>query len=198
MRIGRIFAALALTALAVLVVVPAPASAQGGSDSKSSTNEIYQANAMNLMGPAAGRSVGITFTITSFATDADKQTLADALAEGGSEGLMKALKKMDCGYVAATGRISWTLNAAWKEPTEDGGYRIRGMFQRQTGFRENYANTRSLDYDFSLFELVLDAKGKGKGQIIPAAKITFTKSNTIAIENFGAQPALLMGLTRRK
>ena len=45
---------------------------------------------------------------------------------------------------------------------------------------------------------VLDAKGKGKGQIIPAAKVTFTKSNTIAIENFGAQPALLMGLTRRK
>lgn len=197
MRIRAFCTALTLMALAVLAAPGSPVRAQDGSE-KSSNKEIYQFTAMNLMGPASGRGIGVTMTITNYATDEDKLTLANALAEGGSDGLMKALKKMDSGYVNVTGRTGWTLNAAWKEPSEDGGYIVKGLFQRQTSFRENYANTRSLDYDFSVFQLVLDAKGKGKGQMIPAAKITFTKGNTIAIENFGAQPALLMGVSRRK
>jgi hypothetical protein len=182
--------------LTLMMLAFAPVTVRAGGDS--GEREVYQATAMNLMGSLAGRGVGVTFSITSYRTDEEKLALANALAEGGSEGLMKALKKFDSGFVNVTGQTGWKLNCVWKSPTEDGGYRIAGILERQTRLGEHYANTRSLDYDFTVFEFFVDAKGKGKGQLIPAAKITFSKSNTVSVESFGAQPALLMGVSRRK
>jgi hypothetical protein len=169
---------------------------------KNPNRQTFQCMMMNMMGAFAGRPISIQIVINEYATDADKQMLITALEEGGEDALMKALKKMDCGFVTVTGSTGWKVNAAWTNPTPDGGKRVVCFFERPTAFGELYTSSRSLDYQFAIIELLLTAEGKGvkdgNGTIIPAAQIGFTKQGKLAIESFGAAPGRIMGLSERK
>ncbi|HQR40153.1 MAG TPA: hypothetical protein PLF26_17355 [Blastocatellia bacterium] len=195
-RVAIVSALVMAFAGSVFAAGPTPA------DDKYPNKQIFQCMALNMMGAFAGRPIGLEITINQYNTPADKQTLITALQEGGQEGLMKTLQKMDAGFVTVTGSTGWKVNAAWTNPTSDGGKRVVCFFQRPTTFAENYSDSRSLEYQFAIIELLLgpDNKGEksGNGTIIPAAQIGFTTSGQIGIESFGAQPGRIMGLSERK
>jgi len=83
-------------------------------------------------------------------------------------------------------------------PFPDGRRRVMMVTNRTIAFFESYNATRTKDYPFGVVELLLNKDGKGTGSLIVAAKIKFTKSDSIEIENYGIDPIRLVNVQREK
>ena len=69
---------------------------------------------------------------------------------------------------------------------------------RQVSFREVSNSARSMQYQFTLIELHIDKNGKGKGKLVPAAKVSWdTKAKKIEIDNYNALPVDLINVTAK-
>ena len=59
-------------------------------------------------------------------------------------------------------------------------------------FWELYNRPRSVDYEFTVAEIRLGPDGKGTGELVPAAKITWNQDrHTFEVENFSNSPVRL-------
>jgi hypothetical protein len=121
------------------------------------------------------------------------------LRDGGSDDLLKALGKQRCGRIQIGSGIGRDVNVISATRTEEGERKITIIFERWLESFEVRYGTRSRDYPFSYIELFVDDdKGKAEGTMIPLAKIRSRGEKTIEVENFGAYPARLLSVRRRK
>lgn len=158
--------------------------------------EVYSATAVAIAGVAGGSVVQVTIGIDDYTTDEERLQLAQALIEGGSDALRKAMNKMKKGRVSVVGRTGTKVNYIRAWPTAN-GRRIIMATERPMTFFELRRGTRSRNYEFGFIELRLDEKGRGSGVLIAAAKIKFIEDQQkIEIEHYGIEPVRLTNVRR--
>jgi hypothetical protein len=132
--------------------------------------------------------------VNSYTTPGQVRELNDALQQGGQDGLLKVLSKMDGGRIQLGSGIGVTANAVIADPWGEGGTKLTVLYERNVRFSELRYGTRSSDYRVGYAEIFLDRNGKGEGTLIPAARVRLRDGNTWEVEDFGTFPARLMGL----
>jgi len=134
-------------------------------------------------GGAGGSTVSFDLRVNKYNTDDDIKNYAALLADNGPDALRRALEKQDVGQLSPTGRVGTQIAIARKLRRGDKTI-VRVVTARNLSFVELRYSGRSVDYPYTILELVLDKNGKGSGTAIAAAKIRFNKKkNTYEIES---------------
>jgi len=145
--------------------------------------DYYSAVWAVVGGSGGGSTVSINIRITRYNTDEDLKNFASLLVEGGPDRLRRALEDEDVGQLSPTGRVGTPIAIA-RKLVKGNKTIIRVVTARNLSFVELRYSGRSVDYPFTIVELVLDKDGKGTGTAIAAAKIRFNKKkNTYEIES---------------
>ncbi len=139
--------------------------------------EQYSAVWAVVGGGAGGSTVPIDIRINKYNTFDDIKGYAD-LVKTGPAALRSALEKQDVGQLSPVGRVGIPIAIARK--LVDGEKTIiRVVTVRNLSFVELRYSGRSVDYPYTILELVLDKDGKGTGTAIAAAKIKFNKKTGV-------------------
>ena len=165
---------------------------------KSKPIERLRAFAASL---GTGRSAVVEIIINRWSTDEERDHLLTTLQEFGPDRLLDELQKIrpPVGHISTTGRLGWDLFYARDIPNPDGSRRVTFATNRRVAFGEAASNTRSMQYQFTLGELHLDAKGKGEGKLVPMARVSWNKDQKkLEIENYNALPVDLLSVTAEK
>lgn len=184
-----------MPALACVLALAAPAAA--------ATTPVasYHAVAVNMSDVGTRGVDSLEITVERWTTDEEFAVLRDALLEKGSDALLSALQKTRprVGYIRrADGGLGWHLYYARKEALPEGGYRVVIATDRPMSFWERTNNPRSADYELLIAEMRVDKDGKGQGQLMPMARVSFDdKSNELEIEGYASQPVRLTQVTQR-
>lgn len=186
----------------VLVAAGAAAVHGQGVEKKRETFTATVLQTANMRLPAGG-TFQITMNVDEWTSIEERKRLVDIFKEGGSEALMKELRKTKAGYIVPPAFVrwpSWELDVAASIPQPDGGRIVRLFTERPIAFAEAYYNTRSRDYEFGVVELRLNADGEGEGKTIPAAKLSLDKDGQIVIETlpYTTGPQRLIGVRQWK
>ena len=167
---------LLLITMLLIAITPAPSQGNG----KSAT---IDATAMGTS-TQLGANVSVKVIINRFSTEEERQQLIAAFKQGQSQGLVKALGKMQpAGRIAITGTIGYDLAyiRLIRTPT---GRVIRFATDRQIRFGEAYHNTQSTAFDLTAGEFDLnDAdKNKSTGVLYPASQLIINKKGELQFE----------------
>ncbi|HET7291296.1 MAG TPA: hypothetical protein VFM88_02630 [Vicinamibacteria bacterium] len=187
-----------VSALAFVALLPAGAAPADEKETFFAT--VVQTSNMRLPG---GGTFQITMNVEQWTSLEERKRLLGVFKEGGSEALMKELRKQKAGYIVPPALArwpSWEVDVAASIPQPDGGRIVRLFTERPIAFGEAYYATRSKDYEFGIVELKLDAKGEGEGMTIPAAKLSMNEEGQIVVEStpFTTGPQRLMGVRQWK
>ena len=151
-------------------------------------------------GSAGGATVPIDIRINRYNKDEEINQYATLLAKSGPAGLRSALDKQDVGQFSPVGKVGTPLAIARKLVNGD-MTEIRVVTLRIMSFAELRNGGRSVDYPYTMLDLVVDKDGKGTGTAIGAAKIRFNKKkNVYEIESFrhGADYNKLLNVRQMK
>jgi hypothetical protein len=129
------------------------------------------------------------------APEAARKTPESALADA-------LLKAPVVGYLWSSEVAGYALHYAVRLPDQGGGERIILITDRRLGaFNDLWKPVGSdavTNYEFSVVELRLNAKGEGEGKASLTGKVTFdSAAKTIGLENYSAAPVVLKGVKRR-
>src|SRR5215212_3932724 len=164
--------ALALCFVACGAVLPANAYAKTARTTRAAqSRQIVTGTVVGISGRLAGRSRPFTLHVNSYTSASDAERLNNALRSGGEGELMDVLSRLDAGRIAVGTGVGVPANAVLATPTAEGGTKLMVLFERNIGFYELRAGTRSSDYRFGYMEIFIDGRGRGEGTFIPAAKI---------------------------
>jgi hypothetical protein len=146
-----------------------------------------------------GRRVGSSsgpfrLIVNRYTTPGEVRELNDALQRDGQDGLLKTLSKMDAGRVQIGAGVGVTAGAVIADPWGEGGTKLTVLYERYPSISELRYGARSADYRVGYAEIFLDARGRGEGTLITAARVRLRDGNTWEVEDFGVYPARLMGL----
>ena len=145
------------------------------------------------------RSSNFTLKIQGATSDSEVNGLRDILEADGQNNVLKAIKDNDLGSFSIGNGLSRTVNVV-RQTEVDGKQKLFIVFERWLQYAEVRNGYRSLDYPFSVIELVIDPKtGKGEGTFIGAAKIRWVKDSKkatqyVEIQNFATYPAKLVNV----
>jgi hypothetical protein len=152
------------------------------------------------MRQGSSRIFPITFHVESWTTEEEGERLQAILKESGPEGLLREFQKgkTRAGYVlspAFAREPSWRVAMATAVETPRGRV-VRLLTDRPIQFGEAYYSSRSLDYEFAAFEFTLDAKGRGQGLAIPAARLSQDADGQVVVETlpYTTGPERLIGV----
>jgi hypothetical protein len=143
-----------------------------------------------IQGQAMGQStqMGQTFNVTviieEYSTPDDQKALLAAFTEKKNEGLVNALSKMKTkGRLSITGTLGYDVSYIRSFPQPDGSTKIRLVTNRPITFGEAWSDSRSMDYNLSGLEIVLNANNKkNSGMLAPACQFKMNKENQIELE----------------
>ena len=122
------------------------------------------------------------------------ERLNQALRGGGQEELLRVLSRLNAGRISIGNNVGVRANAVISTPAAEGGTKLTVLYERNVAIFELRYGARSADYRFGYAEIYLDARGRGEGTFIPAAKVKLEGGNNWVVEDFGEFPARLMGL----
>ena len=175
-----------LGALCLVAASAAPALAQ--------SRQYVQGQVIGIGGRRAGLNRPFSLTVNNYTSPDDVQQLNRALSSGGQDELLRVLSKLDAGRVSVGNNVGVRANAVIATPTAEGGTKLTVLYERNVAIFELRYGARSADYRFGYAEIYLDARGRGQGTFIPAAKVKLEGDNNWVVEDFGEFPARLMGL----
>jgi hypothetical protein len=149
----------------------------------------------------AGASANFSIYVDSYSSDLEARAMASEFALGGYKALRKALDKAPLkGRITMAGRDgSYELKLIRSQPTEN-GRRIFAVGGRAIRFLDAYYSGRSHDYHFGVLQLELksnDGREPGSGVLFHRARITKLEADTIALEDFGIEPARLTNVLKQ-
>jgi hypothetical protein len=175
-----------LGALCLVAASAVPAAAQ--------SKQYVQGQVVGIGGRRAGLNRPFSLTVNNYTSPDDVQRLNQALSSGGQEELLRVLSRLNAGRIAVGNNVGVTANAVIATPTAEGGTKLTLLYERNVAIFELRYGARSADYRFGYAEIYLDARGRGQGTFIPAAKVKLEGGNNWVVEDFGEFPARLMGL----
>ena len=161
---------------------------------EASAQQYVQGQVVGIGGRRAGLNLPFSLTVNNYTSADDVQQLNQALRSGGQDELMRVLSRLNAGRIAIGNNVGVTANAVIATPTAEGGTKLTVLYERNVAIFEMRYGTRSADYRFGYAEIYLDARGRGQGTFIPAAKVKLEGDNNWVVEDFGEFPARLMGL----
>jgi hypothetical protein len=182
-RRGTVFL---LGALCLVAASAASAAAQ--------SRQYVQGQVVGIGGRRAGLNQPFSLTVNNYSSPDDVQRLNAALRSGGQEELLSVLSKLNAGRVSIGNNVGVRANAVIATPTAEGGTKLTVLYERNVAIFEVRYGARSADYRFGYAEIYLDARGRGQGTFIPAAKVKLEGDNNWVVEDFGEFPARLLGL----
>jgi hypothetical protein len=155
----------------------------------------FDALAVNFDGPAGVVAGPVQIQITRWTTDAERDALATALKDHGSEEMLKVLSKLPrVGSIRTPYSVGYPLRYA-KRSTLDTKEQIVVVTDRPMYLAERRANTRSRDYPFTVVELRMGPDGVGEGRMaVPAKVIVDADGNLVSVENLTLAPILLQNV----
>jgi hypothetical protein len=143
-----------------------------------------------------GKNINIKILIYSWSTPEDQQALREAFKKGQSNGLAKALEKMNAvGRIQVPGTVGYELGYAKTLQTENGRI-VRFAAKRRIAFGEAYNDTRSMKYNLTAGEFVLndkEDKDKSTGTLFPAAQLIINDKGELQWELY-KNPWQLVGI----
>jgi len=153
--------------------------------------ERFTANLMATNTPGGmARMMRLSITIERWTTDEERGALLVALRDGGTDGLVKAMRDLDVGYVQIGSSLGWRLRTAATWQTDE-GRKVRVVTDRPIHFQEHYRGTRSADYPIGVVEFILPPTGDGTGALLAATQVKFDDQGRIEVKslphNTGAQ-----------
>ena len=175
-----------LGALCLVAASAAPALAQ--------SKQYVQGQVVGIGGRRAGLNRSFSLTVNQYTSPDDVEQLNRALRAGGQDELHRVLSKLNAGRVSIGNNVGVTANAVIATPTAEGGTKLTVLYERNVAIFELRYGTRSADYRFGFAEIYLDARGRGEGTFISAAKVRLEGDTNWVVEDFGEFPARLMGL----
>jgi hypothetical protein len=203
MSANRLLSAFVVACLALLVTSggliaqkPAPLSSPGDRVQISGW-------ALNMSNTATGANQTIQIDINQWSTAAERDRLIDVFMEKKQNGLTRALEDLPergnfrfPGYMGPdpnnTMRLGTDIRYAMNHPLPDGGRRIVIITPRVMGFAELRNQPRTVDYPFTMFQMVFDKAGTGEGRMAYATQISFDKKKQqIELENYSSEPVRL-------
>jgi len=158
--------------------------------------ESYVATVAGMHG-ARNQPYQIKIEIAGYTSEEDAAKLADVLKSGGQDALVKALASYKLGTIAPFGRQGSDLNYVRVFNTDKGKV-IRMISNREMDFFEYKYNGRSVDFPFSIVELLIKNDGKMEGWIIIAAKIGINKDHGLDVESLGMEKTYLVSIQKKK
>ena len=161
---------------------------------EASAQQYVQGQVIGIGGRRAGLNRPFTLLVNNYTSADDVQQLNQALRSGGQDELLRVLSKLDAGRVSIGNNVGVKANAVIATPTAEGGTKLTVLYERNVAIFELRYGARSADYRFGYAEIYLDARGRGQGTFIPAAKVKLEGDNNWVVEDFGEFPARLMGL----
>jgi hypothetical protein len=105
------------------------------------------------------------------------------------------------GYIWTNEAVGYSIKYAYRMPATDGSERLMLITDRRLGgyttsWKPNAASTGP-EYDFSIVEIRLNAKGLGEGKSSLTTKVMFdSDAKTLAIENYAMTPSVLTNVKR--
>jgi hypothetical protein len=111
-------------------------------------------------------------------------------------------KATTIGYIWTNEVVGYSVKYAFHAPLPNGGERLVLAVDRRLGgvtpsWKLKDAST-STDYEFTLLEFRLDAKGAGEGKTSLTTKVVVDNdAKTLALENYSATPAMLASVARQ-
>lgn len=189
----RIIAQLSVTALVAGLLLFTPAFGQEKSESDN-YSALWAATGVG------GASVSINIHIERYNTDQEIKNFAEILKKDGPDGLRNALEKQDVGQFSPVARVGTEIAIARRLVKGDKTI-IRVLTVRNLSIAELRNAGRSVDYPYTMLELVVDKGGEGTGAAIGAAKIRFDKKKGVyEIESFehGSAYNKLLNVRRTK
>ncbi len=105
------------------------------------------------------------------------------------------------GYIWTNDVTGYSIKYAYHASLPDGGERIVLATDRRLGAYspawKPVAATPVTDYEFTLIEIRLDAKGLGEGKTSLTTKVIVdNEARTVALDNYAATPAILKNVKR--
>lgn len=157
--------------------------------------ERFTASLIRPYGPSRTRTTFLTVGIDAVTSDAEVETLRKLMATEGFPAVKKRLEDAEMGALFTTGSLAVPLCFVRVEAKpEGGGRRIIGLAARRIAFFETWHQTRSLEYPWSVVILDVDAKGKGQGQLMEAAKIEVGETGRVEVTYSTRTPAKLINV----
>ncbi len=186
---GRLSALVVI--IASILVAPAQAVAQEGE------RETFIGFAVATSGVARGGTTILNMHIDGWTSDADRERLARAIVGDESSKLVDILRDLDeVGFVQVAGKPGYRLRYA-RSFEQGGRRRIILATDRPIGLVESMTSTRSLRYQITLIELLVDAEGNGEGAVIVGAKIDFdAEEQSVTVTSYGSAPVRLTNVRR--
>ena len=184
---------LALCFLSVGTLPPVNAyakTARAGSVAQS--RQTVTGTVVGISGRLAGRTLPLRLIVNNY-TSADDADRLNAALRSGQDELLSVLSKLDAGRISVGNNVGVTANAVIATPAAEGGTKLTVLYERNVAIFELRYGARSADYRFGYAEIYLDARGRGQGTFIPAARVRISGNNW-EVEDFGVYPARLMGL----
>lgn len=158
------------------------------------SRQYVQGQVVGIGGRRAGLNRSFSLTVNNYTSPDDVEQLNRALRSGGQDELMRVLSRLNAGRVSIGNNVGVKANAVIATPTAEGGTKLTVLYERNVAIFELRYGARSADYRFGFAEIYLDARGRGEGTFIPAAKVKLEGDSNWVVEDFGEFPARLMGL----
>lgn len=160
--------------------------------------ERFTAFAVDVNAAAPRNTAIVDIHIDRWSTEAERKALTSTLLEQGPDALLRALQQQrSVGRISTPDSLGYDLRFAYQEPGEDGGRRVIVATDRPIGYWEARDQPRSINYPFTVIEMRIGRDGTGEGKMSIATKITAV-GNTIALENYEAQPVRLQSIRSKQ
>jgi hypothetical protein len=194
-----------VAAAAVAVVVGVSAFAQQPSLEQGPTKKDplrFDAFAVQMQG---GRAGSVQIVIERWSTDQERQMLIGLIGtketdRDAQSKLIDGLQgiKERCGYIRTPNSMGWDLKYAKENMLPDGTRQIVVVTDKPVSFVAARAQTRTMDYPFSLIEMRFPPDGgKGEGKLLSQTSMSI-KDGRLQLEIYGQEPTRLTNITERK
>ncbi len=191
------YATVAVLGVALLALAP-PATAQAEDMDEPARFDAQAVNMSNIQGRGTA-TARLNIVVNRWSTDEERNSLLEALKEGGRRSLPDALTSQDrVGTIRESRSRAEFLRYSRRFDLPDGGQRIILATDRPMGFIEMSRSLRTTDYNVSLVQLNLNADGEGDGSIFLGAQIVWDEENRqIVVEGFATEPIRLTRVRAR-
>jgi len=161
--------------------------------------ETWTARAETRTPDAKLRTAPVTISLDRMLTTAERDTLLAAFKSGDAAALKKALTaQQTLGYVEGGNKVKVPVKFAF--PRSTGGGKIVTIVCNEpiVHIGGDVPNAKpKAGYDLAYVLLVLDADGKGTGEVAPAAKLKIRDDGALVTEDYGADTVWLKDVARK-
>jgi hypothetical protein len=159
--------------------------------------EEFTAFAIAMGRISTGATATMIFNVSRWTSNTERDKLFEALREKGQRGMIDAFRQTTrVGTLRTPHTVGYDLHFAYQEPAPEGRRRIIIATDRPIDFAEAWSRPPTMDYPFTVIELVVNQEGRGQGSMHVAARLV-PAGKTLVVESFDTQPVQLNNVQAR-